>query len=76
MNKKHAKVDPASAEGTITTRVEAKAGRRATGHWRTCCLQTIRREGEEELHRTAAALASSALAAGLSMACHLLPKAC
>jgi len=67
MNKKHAKVDLPSGEGTISTRAEQKQveDRQAIGA--NVVYETIRREGEEELHRPAAALAWSALAAGLSM---------
>ena len=67
MDKKHAKVDLPSGEGTISTRAEQKQveDRQAIGA--NVVYETIRREGEEELHRPAAALAWSALAAGLSM---------
>src|ERR1700684_2584981 len=67
MDKKHAKVDLPSGEGTISTRAEQKQveDRQAIGA--NVVYETIRREGEEELHRPAAALAWSAFAAGLSM---------
>jgi formate/nitrite transporter FocA (FNT family) len=67
MNKKPVKADLPSGEGTISTRVEQKQveDRQAIGA--NVVYETIRREGEEELHRPATALAWSALAAGLSM---------
>ena len=67
MNKKPAKADLPAGEGTISTRVERKQveDRQAIGA--NVVYETIRREGEEELNRPAAALAWSALAAGLSM---------
>jgi len=67
MDKKQSKVDLPSGRGTISTRAEQKQveDRQAIGA--NVVYETIRREGEEELHRPAAALAWSALAAGLSM---------
>jgi formate/nitrite transporter FocA (FNT family) len=67
MNKKPAKAELSTREGTISTRVEQKQveDRQAIGA--NVVYETIRREGEEELHRPATALAWSALAAGLSM---------
>src|SRR6202167_5088517 len=67
MDKKPVKADLPSGEGTISTRVEQKQveDRQAIGA--NVVYETIRREGEEELHRPATALAWSALAAGLSM---------
>ena len=67
MDKKQAKVDLPSGKGTISTRAEQKQveDRQAIGA--NVVYETIRREGEEELHRPAAALAWSAFAAGLSM---------
>lgn len=68
MNKKQGKViDPASSEGTISTRIEQKQVEERVAIGAHVVYETIRREGEEELHRTAPALAWSALAAGLSM---------
>jgi formate/nitrite transporter FocA (FNT family) len=67
MNKKQAKVDPPSGEGTITTRAEQKQVEERQAIGANVVYETIRREGEEELHRPAAALAWSAFAAGLSM---------
>jgi formate-nitrite transporter family protein len=67
MDKKQTKVDSPSGKGTISTRAEQKQveDRQAIGA--NVVYETIRREGEEELHRPAAALAWSAFAAGLSM---------
>jgi formate/nitrite transporter FocA (FNT family) len=61
------KNDPIPAEGTITTRVELKQVEERIAIGAHVVYETIRREGEDELHRPAAALAWSALAAGLSM---------
>jgi formate/nitrite transporter FocA (FNT family) len=67
MDKRQAKVDLPLGKGTISTREEEKQveDRQAIGA--NVVYETIRREGEEELHRPAAALAWSAFAAGLSM---------
>ncbi|MDP9162185.1 MAG: formate/nitrite transporter family protein [Acidobacteriota bacterium] len=67
MDKGQTKVDLPSGKGTISTRAEQKQveDRQAIGA--NVVYETIRREGEEELHRPAAALAWSAFAAGLSM---------
>jgi formate-nitrite transporter family protein len=54
-------------EGTVSTRVEKKQVEERTAIGAHVVYEAIRREGEEELHRTASALAWSALAAGLSM---------
>lgn len=67
MNKKQAKDDLPSGEGTITTRTEKKQVEERLAIGAHVVYETIRREGEEELNRPAAALAWSALAAGLSM---------
>jgi len=67
MNKKPAKDDLPSGEGTITTRTEKKQVEERLAIGAHVVYETIRREGEEELNRPAAALAWSALAAGLSM---------
>ncbi len=55
------------AEGTITTEVEEKQVEERVAIGAHVVYETIRREGEEELARPAAALAWSGLAAGLSM---------
>jgi formate/nitrite transporter FocA (FNT family) len=67
MNRKQSKADQSREEGTISTRAEQKQveDRQAIGA--NVVYETIRREGEEELHRPATALAWSALSAGLSM---------
>lgn len=67
MNKKQAKADLPAGEGTISTRAEQKQVEERLAIGANVVYETIRREGEEELHRPAAALAWSALAAGLSM---------
>jgi formate-nitrite transporter family protein len=65
MNKKQA--EPPPVETTISTRVEKKQVEERVAISAHVVYETIRREGEEELHRTPSALAWSALAAGLSM---------
>lgn len=67
MTKKLAKVDPPASETTITTRAEKKQVEERLAIGAHVVYETIRREGEEELHRKVAALAWSAFAAGLSM---------
>jgi formate-nitrite transporter family protein len=68
MNRKQPKPGPPfPGEGTISTRVEQKQVEERQAIGAHVVYETIRREGEEELHRTAAALGWSALAAGLSM---------
>jgi formate/nitrite transporter FocA (FNT family) len=67
MIKKEAKANLPSGEGTITTRAEQKQVEERQAIGANVVYETIRREGEEELHRKPAALAWSALAAGLSM---------
>ena len=67
MNKKQDKDDLPSQEGTITTRAEKKQVEERLAIGAHVVYETIRREGEEELARTAASLFWSALAAGLSM---------
>ena len=62
-----AKIEPLSPEGTISTRTEQKQVEERLAIGANVVYETIRREGEEELHRPASALAWSALAAGLSM---------
>jgi formate/nitrite transporter FocA (FNT family) len=59
--------EAASAKGSITTRAEQKQVEERQAIGANVVYETIRREGEDELHRPAAALAWSALAAGLSM---------
>ena len=67
MNKKIVKMSPPALESTISTRAERKQVEERLAIGPQVVYETIRREGEEELARTASALAWSALAAGLSM---------
>jgi len=66
MNKPASKAE-AFVEGPISTRVEKKQVEERLAIGANVVYETVRREGEEELHRTVAALAWSAFAAGLSM---------
>jgi formate/nitrite transporter FocA (FNT family) len=64
------------ADGTtITTRVEQKQVEERIAIGANVVYETIRREGEDELRRPAAALAWSALAAGLSMGFSFIAEA-
>lgn len=65
-NKKPLRVVPPS-ESPITTRAEQKQVEERLAIGANVVYETIRREGEDELQRPAAALAWSGLAAGLSM---------
>lgn len=67
MIKKLVKMTPPPNETTISTRAEQKQVEERLAIGPHVVYETIRREGEEELARTASALAWSALAAGLSM---------
>ena len=67
MNKKQAQDELPPQEGTITTRAEKKQVEERLAIGAHVVYETIRREGEEELARTASSLFWSALAAGLSM---------
>jgi formate-nitrite transporter family protein len=67
MKTKQRKEEVASGEGAISTRTELKQVEERLAIGANVVYETIRREGEDELHRPAAALAWSALAAGLSM---------
>jgi formate-nitrite transporter family protein len=75
MNKKQVKVDLPLAEGTITTRVEQKQVEERLAIGAHVVYETIRREGEDELGRTASSLAWSGLAAGLSMGFSFIAEA-
>jgi formate-nitrite transporter family protein len=78
MTKKIDKVDNTALPpdgGTITTRVEQKQVEERLAIGAHVVYETIRREGEDELHRPAAALAWSALAAGLSMGFSFIAEA-
>jgi formate/nitrite transporter FocA (FNT family) len=61
--------------GTITTHVEQKQVEERLAIGAHVVYETIRREGEDELRRPAAALAWSALAAGLSMGFSFIAEA-
>jgi formate/nitrite transporter FocA (FNT family) len=61
--------------GTITTRAEKKQVEERLAIGANVVYETIRREGEDELRRPAAALAWSALAAGLSMGFSFIAEA-
>src|SRR6202050_2167325 len=75
MNKKESKADSPAGAGTITTRAEKKQVEERLAIGAHVVYETIRREGEEELHRTASALAWSAFAAGLSMGFSFIAEA-
>jgi formate/nitrite transporter FocA (FNT family) len=61
--------------GTISTRVEKKQVEERVAIGAHVVYEAIRREGEDELHRPASALAWSALAAGLSMGFSFIAEA-
>jgi formate/nitrite transporter FocA (FNT family) len=67
MTKKQAAADLPSGEGAISTRAEQRQVEERLAIGANVVYETIRREGEDELCRTASALAWSAFAAGLSM---------
>src|SRR6202167_5616102 len=67
MNKKESKAGSPAGAGTISNRAEKKQVEERLAIGANVVYETIRLEGEEELHRTASALAWSAFAAGLSM---------
>jgi formate-nitrite transporter family protein len=67
VNKRQLKIESPSPQGTISTLAEKKQVEERLAIGANVVYETIRREGEEELRRTVAALAWSALAAGLSM---------
>ncbi len=75
MNKKPAPADPVPSGGAITTRAEKKQVEERLAIGANVVYETIRREGEDELHRPAAALAWSAFAAGLSMGFSFIAEA-
>lgn len=79
MPKKSEKASSSSAlpadGGTITTRVEQKQVEERVAIGANVVYEAIRREGEDELGRPAAALAWSALAAGLSMGFSFIAEA-
>jgi formate/nitrite transporter FocA (FNT family) len=63
------------SEGPISTRAELKQVEDRVAIGPNVVYETIRREGEEELHRSVSALAWSALAAGLSMGFSFIAQA-
>jgi formate/nitrite transporter FocA (FNT family) len=66
---------PVESAGTISTQVEEKQVEKRVAIGAHVVYETIRREGEEELARPAAALAWSGLAAGLSMGFSFIAEA-
>src|SRR6204780_4805696 len=75
MIKKQEKSEPPSTEGAIPTPIERKQIEERIAITAPVVYETIRREGDEELHRPAAALAWSALAAGLAMGISFIAEA-
>lgn len=76
LNKKQSKSDlPSEEPVTVTTRAEKKQVEERLAIGANVVYETIRREGEEELRRTASALAWSAFAAGLSMGFSFIAEA-
>jgi len=66
--KRAPQIEPAVSDGiAISTRIEKKQVEERVAIGANVVYETIRREGEDELGRTASALAWSAFAAGLSM---------
>ena len=63
------------SDGPISTRTEQKQVEERLAIGANVVYETIRREGEEELRRTASALAWSGLAAGLSMGFSFIAEA-
>ncbi len=75
MIKKQEKNETLSTEGAVNTRIEKKQVEERIAITAHVVYETIRREGDEELHRPAAALAWSALAAGLAMGFSFIAEA-
>ncbi len=75
MIKKYEKSEPPSTEGAVPTRIERKQVEERIAITAHVVYETIRREGDEELHRPAAALAWSGLAAGLAMRLSFIAEA-
>jgi len=76
LSKKPSRPEPPADEPVaITTRAEKKQVEERVAIGAHVVYETIRREGEEELRRTAAALAWSAFAAGLSMGFSFIAEA-
>lgn len=68
--------DPPPGPGVVSTRKEEKRVEERVAINAHVVYETIRREGEEELARSNAALTWSALAAGLSMGISLSRRRC
>jgi formate/nitrite transporter FocA (FNT family) len=75
MIKKPEKSEMPSTEGGVNTRIEKKQVEERIAITAHVVYETIRLEGDEELHRPAAALAWSALAAGLAMGFSFIAEA-
>ena len=75
MRTKQRKEEVPSGEGPISTRAELKQVEERLAIGANVVYETIRREGEDELQRPTAALAWSALAAGLSMGFSFIAEA-
>jgi formate/nitrite transporter FocA (FNT family) len=75
MIKKQEKNETLSTEGAVNTRIEKKQVEERIAITAHVVYETIRREGDEELRRPAAALAWSALAAGLAMGFSFIAEA-
>jgi formate/nitrite transporter FocA (FNT family) len=77
MNRRQTNIAPASREGPlpISTKAEKKQVEERLAIGAHVVYETIRREGEDQLRRPAAALAWSAFAAGLSMGFSFIAEA-
>src|ERR1700722_1293646 len=75
MSKKQTKTDLPVNDVAITTRIEKKQVEERVAITAHVVYEAIRLEGDEELHRPAAALAWSALAAGLAMGFSFIAEA-
>jgi formate-nitrite transporter family protein len=67
--------DPPATQGIISTKAEEKRVQERVAIGANVVYETIRREGEEELRRSHAALAWSAIAAGLAMGISFVAEA-
>jgi formate/nitrite transporter FocA (FNT family) len=75
MTKKQEKNEMPINEAAITTRIEKRQVEERVAITAHVVYEAIRLEGDEELHRPAAALAWSALAAGLAMGFSFIAEA-
>jgi formate/nitrite transporter FocA (FNT family) len=75
MTKKQEKSELPISEAAVTTRIEKKQVEERVAITAHVVYEAIRLEGDEELHRPAAALAWSALAAGLAMGFSFIAEA-